>query len=358
MSEMSKKARAAMRAKANRMGGKGDPGKKVDASSWTPPEPLNTTAKTGARPVRARIYKLGGAVQGDRGPCRADRKPRATGGSVSDYINRDGVAANAKLGKPHVGAYKAGGRTKRDMGGAAGVPVDRMNFNSGHKPSGLMFGHKKGGAVKSGTYLGGTRPTGGRIARAEGGSTYNREAVDKEIRKDKRIGGKEARMIHRVLSKGYPDPNDRKMSLDGAASKSAMAKGMYKPPPPEDTEGLKRGGRAERATGGRAKKGKTNINIHINTPQAQPNAMPMPPMGGPVKPPQMPLPMPPPGGAPPMGLAGGPPPGGPPGMPPMPPGGMPRKSGGRTTGMVHMTAGAGSGLGRLEKTKVQENSRR
>ena len=60
------------------------------------------------------------------------------------------------------------------------------------------------------------------------------------------------------------------------------------------------------------------------------------------------------GGAPPMGLAGPPPGGPPPGMPP-----MGHKRGGRAKGgMVHMTAGAGGARGRLEKVKIQENSRR
>ncbi len=524
MSEMAKKARSAMRAKANRMGGAGDPRKKVDASSWAPSEPLNTTAKTGARPVRARIYKGGGRVQGDRGPLRADRKRRASGGSVNDYINRDGVAANAKLGKPHVGAFAKGGstyasqddkpnlrlvkthagenghstkvykdkdygeyrvkhyvngehqskadyhtddlddahstaqammrekrakggRAHRDMGGAAGMPVPqaRMAFNPVGGPRGMMGGLKKGGAAKhsdeaadkklvkqmveksalkrkdggkaSGTYFGGTRPTGGRMPHAKGGAAHAADCTCARCRggRAERADGGSAKYSN------YDTDAESQAALKNAWSKQSKPEYATSQPVPKSE---KRGGRAERAkggsvhdkplaaeglksyrlkgpyghimigakdhddamreaarstakpdrsklemydhdageyrparaSGGRAKKGKTNINIHINTPQGQPNAMPMPPMGMPMKPPQTPLPMPTggPGGAPPMGLAGGPPPG----APPMPPGSMPRKSGGRTNGMVPMHAGAGSGLGRLEKTKIQENSRR
>lgn len=90
----------------------------------------------------------------------------------------------------------------------------------------------------------------------------------------------------------------------------------------------------------KSKKGGTTVNIVIagkGGAEAPPMMPPMPPAGGP--------PMPPP--APPMPPAGRPPVGGPPaGMAPP----RPFKSGGA------VKAGAGSGLGRLEKAAAQKKS--
>ena len=124
MSEMAKAARAAMKKKAASMTA-GDPRSKVDASSWTPPEKMNTGAKTGLRPVSRRAYKKGGKVVaciGENAKANAGKKQRkASGGEASKYanakVNRNVKEANADLGKPHTGGYANGGRPKKDLGG-------------------------------------------------------------------------------------------------------------------------------------------------------------------------------------------------------------------------------------------------
>ena len=190
--------------------------------------------------------------------------------------------------------------------------------------------YARGGApkpttVSDGEYEG-TRPTGGRLARADGGSNLQNAAT--------------------FLSPAYAISQGKMPGVLGLLGK-------------------KDGGRLARAHGGKTGKGKMNVNIIISTgPRGQgpQPGMPDGPLGSTpgrliaapappsAPPPAMPPPPMPPGGPP--GAMGGAPMGG---MPP-----MPRKSGGRTGHGVYRTykdmdAGSGGGLGRLEKIEIQKH---
>ena len=415
MSEASKKARAAMKAKAKRLTSD-RPLDRVDSSTWTPPAMEKAGVKTGMRPVSPRAYKRGGKVMGkvhgEEAVKRADRAPRKAGGkaempTVDRFINRDLKKANAyRDGEKHIGGMKKGGRIGRENGGPAPRMADERVKNPNpspdysprtdpnYKPDDDPSQSEKDALARmSGTT---TRKSGGRTKKMDGGQMgalmgpvgganrmmqqaagvagvpsalmgFNRGSsrLSKSagLKKGGKAEGHPDEAADKALIKKMVKPEARTGKKHGGEREARATGGhvfsgsSY----PGKVPGAVPGGRTARADGGAAKrKGKTDINIVINAEKGGAGAGMMPPGVPPGGAPKgMPVPVPPaPGGMPPgmpMGMMPGMmPPGGAPPMAP-PPGGapMPRKSGGRTyRSYKDMDAGAGGAKGREEKTEI------
>jgi hypothetical protein len=420
MSDTAKKARAAMKAKAQRLGSDRST-EKVDSSTWTPAELLNADVKTGMRPISRRQFKAGGKVTGDCSAPRADRTPRKSGGkaiTADSLINRDQKEANeSREGKKHIGGMKKGGRAGREEGGkvedydtgsrtGAGAVAQSRSKPTPPPPQrrpappDYDTGSRTGaGAVTE------SRKSGGRTKKLGGGALGPAVSGAAKMMQDADRGIPAATMSFSPVKKGSLSPmratgmkKGGEAKHEDVAADKALIKKMVKPSArtgkdeggaTDGDDGMNKGGRAKRATGGgifsgpgypgkipgvvpggrtarkdggKTKgKGKTAINIVINAGKADDGSVIPPPPGPMGAPKGLPVPLPPagagmpPGAAPPMpmpppGLAGA-------GGPPMPPGGMPpmgRKAGGRTyRSYKDMDAGSGSGLGRLEKTEIQ-----
>lgn len=299
--------------------------------------------------------------------------------------------------------YKKGGRTKKALGGditSGGnpqIPSGKGQTSLLRKAVGLDY--EKGGKVKKmngGPMMAGptqnlmkrktplnnpaakapmvmpTRAKGGKVSHMEW------EHSKEDLAQDKKLAKKHGMSLEKWEESKLDEKHDKQQSTKGLKRGGRACKDSekYETDKEEAAENeMKCGGRAQRASGGRAR-GKSNINIVIAPqPAAQgpagmpprPMMPPPPPMGG-MPPMGMPPGGMPPGAMPPMPMGGGMPPmppmgGAPMPMPPGVPSGMPgmaplpRKSGGRVKSFKDMTAGAGSGVGRLQKEDMQEYKR-
>ncbi len=203
----------------------------------------------------------------------------------------------------------------------------------------------------------------------EGGITGAEEAASSSGRQEDRRGGRVRKAAGGKMSH-EDEAEDRsliKKMVKGSSLTGKKAGGEVKTKSYTPENNVTKSARVGRASGGAAK-GKTTVNIIVGAGKGQDQAPMMPPAPGApaMRPPMQATPMMPPQGmpmapamaAPPMAPPPpAPPMGGAPGMGAGPGMGMPlgRKRGGRIRDALDLTAGAGSGEGRLEKIELQES---
>ena len=342
--------KAAKEGHAKKLAGYGGKSKTFDdKSSWDGQKGLNNDEQAGLKII-------------DKEPTlseeTAPRIMRKAGGSVKGKMAVKRLDKVARKGKGRKG-YATDGSVDRlpppEEGMKAAARESGMSYKEEPKEGGIT------GAAEAAESSGRQEDKrGGRVRKAAGGkmSHMEWEHSKKDLEQDRKLAKKHGMSMEKWEKSALDKKHDKQQSAEGLKKGGVPRTKSYIPENP-----ITKSARVGRATGGAANgKGKTTVNIIVGAGRGQDQAMPVPAPGAPamrqpmqappMMPPQMPMapamaaPMAPPP-APPMGAG--------PGMG-MPPGGMPlgRKRGGRIRNASDLTAGAGSGEGRLEKIELQE----
>jgi hypothetical protein len=169
-----KSLREAMKQKAKRLCGATS--EKVDASTFTPAEPLNADVKTGARPISRRAFKVGGKVAGAEAMTHAGRAPRKSGGKTeyaNALVNRNVKDANEEReGKKHVGGFAKGGvpeYNEESVEKAIQSSRQKIGKKESSTIKSLLQGRKASMPMKKNDDVNSEYAKGGRIAKMGGG---------------------------------------------------------------------------------------------------------------------------------------------------------------------------------------------
>ena len=286
MSEASKAARKAMKAKISRIT-RTDPKSKVDASGYTPPDALDADVKTGLRPISRRQFRRGGKVFANEGiptmpradkkarqgavgfgsegvakKSRAERMARATGGNVVEKLeNRDVREINRdRVGSKHIGGFAKGGKisgprpsSQVTVGKGRNYGTQRDDESSGENrrkdPKGIHEKH----STKATNYA----PQ----HKLNGGKRYGEERDDDSARENHARGGSTK---HTYKSGGGPAGSTSKLPVydadtDGGGRRKTRATGGETNDDPEDSYGSPSTGKRTNTTSTQDPGGRTPV---------------------------------------------------------------------------------------------------
>ena len=230
-------------------------GGKVDASTYTPSEPLNADVKTGMRPISRRAFKAGGKVDGDEAKTNLSRAPR---GNIGLANTNQRVANEERDGKKHVGGFKKGGRIGKQMGGEAvdqyGHPITQADLDR-HAATTEQMPPSKPLLKSSPRPMTRSDAEIQRMLDSEkdgmkrGGKAEKFEGSAKDEAQDKKLANKRGMSMKDWEASSADDKHDKQGSMKGLKSGGRTAKmgggSMGMAPQMPMATGYKKGGKAE-----------------------------------------------------------------------------------------------------------------